>query len=61
MYAGVYGIQFQWKVIEHFQNRIKKYGVIVQKSLLDTFLFFTHVMFSYYPNLRAIEQIHFDL
>ena len=26
-------IQFQWKVTEHFRNRIEKYGVVVEKSL----------------------------
>ena len=28
-------IQLQWKVTEHFLNRIKKCGVIVQKSLSE--------------------------
>ena len=26
-------VQFQWKVAEHFPNRIKKYGVFIKKSL----------------------------
>ena len=28
-------IQLQWKVTEHFQNRIKKMGVIEEKSLSE--------------------------
>ena len=64
-------IQFQWKVTEHFWNRIKKMWIDRTKIALekkvfwnkkfgDTFLVLI-CKTSYRQNLRAIEQIPFDL
>ena len=63
--SAICHIQFQWKVTEPFWNRIKKKNmdwsyknrswknVFTNNKFADTFLFFL--------NLRAIEQIPFDL